>query len=52
MNPKRKKDWFKPLVTSTYDGSGLHIEFGYEGNILCLSFMIQIIAAALLDTCT
>ena len=33
MNPKRKKDWFKPLVTSSYDGDGLHIEFGYEGSI-------------------
>lgn len=31
MNPKRKKEWFKPLITSTYDDSGLHIQFGYEG---------------------
>ena len=29
--PKRSHDWFKPVITSKFQGCGLHMEFGYEG---------------------
>ena len=31
QNPKRKHDWFRPLVTSCEHGTTLQEEFGYEG---------------------
>jgi len=33
-NPRRRRDWFRPLVTSAFEYLGLKSAFAYEGKLL------------------